>query len=97
MVGVRRVWGTIDGVDCIFRYNEDSGTWQVPFPATRRGMYTMLLYAEDFAGNEGFLAELVVTIDLRTLKATFTITKLGARFSMQDIQTLQVATGPNER
>lgn len=97
MTNIRRVWGTIDGVDCLFRFNDELGVWQTTFPHTPRGMYTMVLYAEDEAGNEGFLAEVVVTLDLRTLKATFTITKLGARFSMQDIQTLLVATGTNER
>ena len=97
MTNVRRVWGTIDGVDCIFRYNSELNVWQITFPHTVRGMYVMVLYAEDEAGNEGLLAEVVVTLDLRTLKAAFTITKLGARFSMQDIQTLLVATGTNER
>lgn len=97
MADIRRVWGTIDGVDCNFRYNKELDVWQTNFPYTPRGMYTMVLYAEDAAGNEGFLAEVVVTLDLRTLKATFSITKLGAQFSMQDIQTFLVATGTNER
>lgn len=97
MQSIKRVWGTIDGVDTTFTFNEEKGVWQAEVPATQRGFYTMVLYAEDEAGNESFLTELVVTLDLRTLKATFDIQRIGARFSMQDIQTLLVATGTNER
>lgn len=78
MSGVRRVWGTADGIQLIFTYNSATGRWEAEVPAPADGRYVVALYAEDYAGNTAYVAKLLFTIDLRNMCVTFSVLEVNS-------------------
>ena len=78
MSGIRRVWGTADGIQLVFTYSASTGRWEAEVPAPADGRYVVALYAEDFAGNTAYIAKLLFTIDLRNMCVTFTVLEVSS-------------------
>lgn len=77
---IKRVWGSCNSVDIIFT-RTDTGRWKTIYPVNKSGMYILELYAEDIAGNTGYLATVIFTIDLKNMCITIKFLEDGkARF-----------------
>lgn len=61
-MAVMRVFGRVDGVDVVLE-NKQGDTWQVPVPFDIDGEYVVEIIAEDFAGNQSYLARMMYTVD----------------------------------
>lgn len=61
-MAVMRVFGRVDGADVILDHKQGE-TWQVPVPLDQDGEYVVEIIAEDFAGNQSFLARMLYTVD----------------------------------
>lgn len=87
MSGIRRVWGTADGIQLIFTYNSATGRWEAEVPAPADGRYVVALYAEDYAGNTAYVAKLLFTIDLRNMCITFSVLEISS-----DIEAMRISS-----
>lgn len=65
--GVKRVYGTADGTDILFIYDEESGRWETTVPRDKDGRYVVSLWAEDFAGNKSYYATILFTVDTKSM------------------------------
>lgn len=88
---VTRVWGNCNEYEIIFNYNQTTGQWDAIVPMSEYGDYVVELYAEDDAGNVGYYATVLVTIDLSNLHAKVKVLDMSARalkdgFLMKDKQ-----------
>lgn len=78
-----RVWGKCEGSDIIL--SEDAGRWVTTVPAGK-GEYVIELFAEDDAGNAGYMATMLLTYDPTQLCATFKLLDIGAGWSMDAVK-----------
>ena len=76
-MSVKSVWGECNGQIIVFSRNEEAGTWDVPVPFAESGEYYLTVYAEDFAGNQGYYATLLLVIDKGKLLVTVRILHLS--------------------
>lgn len=59
---LKRVFGTSNGLDINFT-KSDYGKWETTIPRDLSGIYYLDLYAEDEAGNIGYMASVVMKFD----------------------------------
>ena len=59
---VARLWGTCQGQQVTFQPGAD-GRWTCRVPASPTGAYSLQLWAEDLAGNVGYLATIRLAFD----------------------------------
>lgn len=81
---VARLWGTCQGQDVLFSPTED-GRWTCWVPASPTGAYSLQLWAEDLAGNVGYLATIRLAFDPAGLCCRVEILAIG---SLCDYDTL---------
>lgn len=80
MSGIKRVYGTADGTDIIFAYDEPSGRWETTVPRDADGRYIVSLWAEDFAGNISYYATVLFTVDIKCMCVCIEWLDFGAQF-----------------
>jgi len=85
---IKRVWGRCNSADIVL--SRDGGQWTVTVPGGK-GEYIVELYAEDDAGNSGYIATMLLTYDVTKLCATFKVADVAAGYSMADVAA---ALGP---
>lgn len=87
---VVRVYGTCNGASIVFTRSEDplSDAWTVNVPKVESGRYVFELYAVDDAGNTTYLATVKVIWDARLLRTSFQIIKIGANWSIDDVESI---------
>lgn len=90
---VTRIWGTCQGKDVIFSPGED-GLWRCAVPATASGSYVIELWAEDGAGNVGYLATILLAFDLDKLVCRIEILDVGTMLSRDALENMLVGSGP---
>lgn len=66
---VVQLTGKIDGKDIIFN-RKNGDVWETIIPKNLSGIYVVELTAVDEAGNIGFLAKYIVTIDLSAMRVS---------------------------
>ena len=81
--GIKSVWGKCNNVDVVFTKN-DRGLWDVAVPAPENFIYILEIWAEDNAGNRGYIATIRVTISRDSLHvSSIEIIKFGDNFSVE--------------
>ena len=76
---VTRLWGTCQGQEVIFQPGE-AGRWNCRVPAAPAGAYALQLWAEDGAGNVGYLATIRLAFDPAALRCRVEILEVGSRW-----------------
>ena len=68
---VVRLEGEINGESVVLYRNKDSPEiWDAVIPATLNGKYVIGLTAYDEAGNIGYYAAYIITVDLASMRVT---------------------------
>lgn len=80
-----RVWGKCEGSDIIL--SQEAGRWVTTVPAGK-GEYVIELWAEDDAGNAGYMATMLLTYDPTQLCATFRLLDVGAGWTMDAVKAV---------
>lgn len=78
-----RVWGKCDGTDILL--SQKAGRWVATVPAGK-GEYIIELWAEDDAGNTGYMATMLLTYDPTQLCATFKLLDIGCGWTVNSIK-----------
>ena len=81
---VARLWGPCQGQQVTFQPGAD-GRWTCRVPASPTGAYSLQLWAEDLAGNVGYLATIRLAFDPAGLCCRVEILAIG---SLCDYDTL---------
>ena len=68
---VVKVIGTVDDIEVVFKYNQATGKWETIVPRDLDGTYVVDLWAYDEAGNRGYAATVLFTVDTESLHITF--------------------------
>lgn len=77
---ITKVYGSCNSISVTFTLN-DRGRWETVYPIEQSGRYILELYAEDEAGNTGYLATMMFTVDITNLCVTLKFLDNGkARF-----------------
>lgn len=86
--GIRRVWGKCNNVDVVYTRN-NQGLWEVSVPAPVNFTYVLEIWAEDGAGNVGYLATIRATISRDSLNISkIEIIKMGSMFSIEAVEDI---------
>lgn len=86
--GIVRVWGKCNNVDVVYTRN-NQGLWEVSVPAPVNFTYVLEIWAEDGAGNVGYLATIRVTISRDNLNISkIEIIKMGSMFSIEAVEDI---------
>lgn len=73
------VWGNCNGYNITFKYNQTTGWWDTTVPMSAYGDYVVELWAEDDAGNVGYYATVLITVDLSGLQARIKVLDMSAQ------------------
>ena len=74
---VARLWGTCQGQQVTFQPGA-AGRWTCRVPASPTGAYSLQLWAEDLAGNVGYLATIRLAFDPAGLCCRVEILAIGS-------------------
>ena len=89
---VVKVVGTIDGRDVIFNQNQATGRWETIIPPDLDGTYVVDLWAYDEAGNRGYAATVLFTVDVERLHFCVELLKYKLKLATGKITLLAVNT-----
>ena len=76
---IARIWGKCNGADIVFSH--DIGErWKIAVPAALDKTYVVEVWAEDMAGNVGYLMTVVVYYDSITMDMRFRVIDVAPKF-----------------
>ena len=84
---IRRVYGKANSADVTLTYKED-GRWETIIPSSPDGEYVIEIWAEDYAGNEAYIATVKYIYDTKNLCWKVVFDNYNADFSMNEIEKL---------
>ena len=76
---VVKVIGTVDDIEVVFKYNQVTGKWETTVPRDLDGTYVVDLWAFDEAGNRGYYATVLFTVDPDSLHVVMELLKYRLR------------------
>lgn len=90
---LKRVFGTTNGLDINFARTEE-GKWETTIPRDASGVYYLELYAEDEAGNLGYMATVVMKFDPVSFCVEFKVLDFQGNTEIKNfIDVLQMKSG----
>lgn len=82
---VARLWGTANGMPVIFSRIEETDQWSVAVPDTGNGTWVLALWAEDYAGNVGYLATVRMLYSAKNLRWEAEVLDVGAGVTEDEV------------
>lgn len=89
---VVKVIGTVDDIEVVFKYNQVTGKWETTVPRDLDGTYVVDLWAFDEAGNRGYAATVLFTVDVERLHFCVELLKYKLKLATGKITLLAVNT-----
>ena len=89
----RRLWGKCGGQDITFSPGAD-GSWNAAVPSNPSGEYMIEVWAEDAAGNVGYLATLMLTYEPARRCVSTRIVETGETWSVETVTAWLGLAGP---
>lgn len=80
---IKRVFGSSNGINVIF--TQTGNKWEVSVPVTESGEFVIDVYAEDMAGNMGYCATILYTIDLNKLSVAVKILNFNSDIKFENL------------
>ena len=77
------IWGNCNGYNITFKHNQTTGRWDAIVPMSDYGDYVVELWAKDDAGNVGYYATVLITVDLSCLQVRVKVLDMSAQ-AMKD-------------
>lgn len=82
---VARLWGTANGVPVVFSRIGETDRWSVTVPNQGVGTWVLALWAEDYAGNIGYLATIKLLYSAKDLQWRAEVLDVGAGVTEDEV------------
>lgn len=90
---VAKVVGTVDNMEIVFSFNQTTGRWETAVPRDLDGTYVVDLWAYDEAGNAGYAATVLFTVDVERLHFNVELLKYRLHPAMDKLELRQAESG----
>lgn len=81
---IKKVYGKSNGLDIVFTQDQNEGKWNTTIPRDASGTYYLELYAEDEAGNVGYIASVIMNYDPVSFCVSFDVIDFQGNAEMKE-------------